>query len=321
MTESKKADSVKAKNVNIKNINTKNINTKNINTKNINTKNINTKSINYKNIEINKDKVLVYFTIPIVVLIILCSGIGILNQDVYAKETIDWMSQCLGQDISNLVCVAPILIISAFLITKGVRGAKIIWAGTMLTNIYSYVIYAFAVHFNFLFHLYCLILGLSIYAVIYFFSQYMKEDFREWYEKEVATRAVGNFLLIVGILFVLLWLSQSLPAALTNTVPDSILSDGLLTNPVHALDFSFYLPLMFVAAVKLKKKKALGFLLAPMMLVFAGITSVNIISLMVVSTIKTSADNTPMIIAFSILLIICLVFLCLMLRKLIKERI
>lgn len=236
MTESKKADNIKESS--------------------IKANNINTKSINSKYIEINKDKVLVYFTIPIVVLIILCSGIGILNQDVYAKETIDWMSQCLGQDISNLVCVVPILIISAFLITKGVRGAKIIWAGTMLTNIYSYVIYAFAIHFNFLFHLYCLILGLSIYAVIYFFSQYMKEDFREWYEKEVATRAVGNFLLIVGILFLFLWLSQSLPAALANTVPDSIQTDGLLTNPVHALDFSFYLPLMFIAAVMLKKKES-----------------------------------------------------------------
>ncbi len=276
-------------------------------------------SIKTNNIEAGKDKVLVYFTVPIVIFIIICSGIGILYPDIYARETADWMSQCIGQDISNLVCVVPALVISAFLITRGVRAAKIVWAGTMITNIYSYVIYAFAVHFNFLFHLYCLILGLSIYAVIYFFSQYMKEDFRKWYGKEADLKAVGIFLLIVSSLFVFLWLSQSLSAAIANTVPESVQADGLLTNPVHALDFSFYLPLMFIAAVMLIKKKALGYLLAPIMLVFAAITNVNIISLMFVNTVKTSVDNTPMIIVFSILLLICLVFLRLILKKLIKE--
>ena len=271
------------------------------------------------NYQTKADKTLLYFTVPIVILIAICSGIGIWYQDLYSRETIDWLSQTIGQDISNLFFVVPILLVFSFYASNGNKIAKIIWIGTMITNIYSYVIYCFAVHFNFLFHVYCLILGLSIYSVIYFSINNFKEDFRNWFTEKVPTKAIGNFLLIIAVIFVLLWLSQSLPGVLTNTVPESINSGGLLTNPVHALDFSFYLPLMFISAVMLIKKKTLGYLLAPMMTVFGIITNINIICLMSVSMEKTSSNNMPMIIVFSIFTIVCLGFLWLMLKNISKQ--
>lgn len=267
------------------------------------------------------DAALLYFTVPIVILIAICSGIGIWYPHLYSKETIDWLSQCIGQDISNLFFVAPILLVSAFFVSKGNKIAKMIWIGTMMTNIYSYVIYSFAVHFNVLFHVYCLILGLSIFSVIYFFIYHINEDFRNWFTEKVPVKTIGTFLIILAALFVFLWLSQSLPAVITNTVPESIINDGLLTNPVHALDFSFYLPLMFISAVMLIKKKALGYLLAPMMIVFAIITNVNIISLMVVAMEKTASNNMPLIIAFSVFAIVCLGFLWAMLRSIVNRSI
>ena len=270
------------------------------------------------NLKTKTDKTLLYFTVPIVILIATCSGIGIWYQNLYSKETMDWLSQCIGQDISNLFFVAPILLVSAFFVSKGNKIAKIIWIGMMITNIYSYVIYCFAVHFNFLFHVYCLVLGLSIFSVIYFFINHIMEDFRNWFTEKIPTKAIGTFLIIIAAIFVLLWLSQSLPAALANTVPESIINDGLLTNPVHVLDFSFYLPLTFMSAVMLIKKKALGYLLAPMMIVFAITTNVNIISLMFVAMKKTSSNNMPLIIAFSVFTIVCLGFLWLMLKNILK---
>src|SRR5665648_1186340 len=87
-----------------------------------------------------------------------CSTIGIWYQKLYSRETVGWLSQVIGQDISNIIFVSPILIASALNAVKGNRIAKIIWIGTMITNVYSYVIYSFALHFNFLFHVYCLFL-------------------------------------------------------------------------------------------------------------------------------------------------------------------
>lgn len=82
----------------------------------------------------NNDQSLLYFTIPLVILMVTCSSIGIWVQQFYSKETVDWLSQCIGQHISNLIFVTPILIASAFYASKGNKAAKIIWVGTMITN-------------------------------------------------------------------------------------------------------------------------------------------------------------------------------------------
>jgi len=123
-------------------------------------------------------------------------------------------------------------------------------------------------------------------------------------EKE-PTKTIGIFLFIIGLMFTFLWLSDSLPAVLSNTVPESVSKDNLLINPVQALDFSFYLPLMFISSVMMIKKRALGYLLAPMMMVFAIITNVNIISLSFVTMQKTLVDNTPIILVFCIFALVC----------------
>lgn len=266
-------------------------------------------------IKTKNDKNILYFTIPIVILIATCSGIGIWNQKLYLKETVGWLSQCIGQDISNMIFISPILLASAFYASKGNRNAKIIWLGTMITNIYSYAIYCFAVHFNFLFLAYCLILGLSNFSVINFLVENINEDFRSWFTEKTPTKAVGIFLFIIAFMFAFLWLSDSLPAVLTNTVPENIIKDNLFTNPIHVLDFAFYLPLMFISSIMLIKKKALGYLIAPMMMFFALLTNVNIICLMIVTMQKTASNNIPMIIGFGIFAFVCLVFLWLFLKN------
>lgn len=260
-----------------------------------------------------------YFTIPIALLILLCSGIGILKPDFYKRETIDWLAQCVGQDFSNVLFVTPVLIITSVFSAKGNRVARIIWAGTMITNIYSYILYCFSVHFNELFHFYCIILGLSIYSFLVFCAKHFSVDFRAWFEQEVPVKAVGVFLLVIAAAFYFLWLSQSLPAAVTGGVPAAVISGALLTNPVHALDYSFFLPLIVIAGVLLIRKKRLGYLLAPMMLVFALITNVNIISLTLVTMAKSGTNSLPLVGSFTVLCLICLFFLVSYLRKSIKS--
>lgn len=266
-------------------------------------------------VKVKDDTSLLYFTIPIVILMVICSSIGILNQELYSKQALDWLLQTIAQDISNIFCVAPILLISAFFASKGNRNAKIIWIGTMITNIYSYVIYCFAVYFNCLFHVYCLILGMSIFSALNFFMKNVNEDFKSWFTEKTPTKIIGIFIFSLAFVFSIMWLSDSLPKALTNTVPESIIKDDLITNPVQALDFSFYIPLMFISSFMITKKKALGYLLAPMMLVFDGLTAINIISLMVVIMQKTGANNLPPIIIFSILALACILFLYLFLKN------
>lgn len=265
--------------------------------------------------KVKQDRSFLYFTFPIIALMLVTSSIGILNSGIYSRETTDWQAQTIGQDYSNLVVTVPALLIAALFAAKGNRIGKIIWAGVMITNVYAFVIYSFAVPFNFLFHLYCAILGLSVFSVIHFFINHLTINFTSWFTGKVPVKTIGIFLVVVAALFILLWLSQSLPGALANRVPESVSKDGLLTNPVHVLDFSFYLPLMFISGISLMRRKAIGYFLAPVMIVFGIMTNINILSLMIVSMVMIGTNTWPMIIIFSIFTAVCFGFLWVMLRN------
>ncbi|PRR82039.1 hypothetical protein CLVI_21040 [Clostridium vincentii] len=273
------------------------------------------KELNNISVKPKENKTLLYLTILIVILTATCSSIGIWHEQLYSKETVGSLAQCIGQDISNLFFISPILLASAFYASKGNKIAKIIWIGTIITNVYTYSIYCFAVHFNFLFHLYCSILGLSIFSALIFFVKYINEDFKNWFTEKVPTKTIGLFLFITASMFSVLWLSTSLPAVLTNTVPEGIIKDNLFTSPVQVLDFSFYLPLMFISSVMVIKKKTLGYLLAPMMIVLIILTYINIICLMIVTMQKTLSNDIPIIIDLCIVTFICICFLYLFLKN------
>jgi hypothetical protein len=256
------------------------------------------------------------FTVPIMLLLSVCSAIGIAVPNFYGREAPEWAAQTIGQDLANLIVFVPGLLLSALFAAKGYRSASIIWAGLMLTNVYDYAIYCFAVPFNFLFHVYCAIFGLSLYAALHFFIGQRHLDIGSWFDRRVPVRAVAFFLIGVAALFMLLWLSASLPPALLNQVPESVTRAGLLTNPVHVLDFSFYLPLMCLAAVKLMKKQPAGYLLAPVMIVFVLLTNLNIVALSIVEMKLLGFNTWPMIAGFTVFTLICLGFLWLMLSRL-----
>ncbi len=259
------------------------------------------------------DSKLLFFTLPITFLTMTCSLIGLFVPDFYWRETADWQVQCLGQDLSNLLVVVPGLLVSACLAARGSRSGKLIWIGLMAANCYDYAIYCFAVHFNPLFHLYCAIFGLSIYATIYFLIE--NQDNKHRFVCRVPEKTIGIFLIIVASLFSVLWLLQSLPAALADQVPAAVRNSGLPTNPVYVLDLSFFLPLMFISAVLLMKRHPLGYLLAPMMLIFAIVITINIVALSVVDMHVTGSNQWPLIIGFGLMTMICAGFVRPLLRN------
>lgn len=253
-------------------------------------------------------------TLLIVLLMIVCSLIGLLYPPTYEKQLKAMLTQTVGQDYSNLFVIAPALIISVLFLRRGNRIARLLWAGTLLTNIYSYFIYCFAMPFNFLFHFYCAVLGLSLYTLLFFCISGSAADIQGWYGEGRSVKLPVAVLITIASLFTLLWLKDSLPAVLTNTAPQNVMQAGMLTNPVQVLDFSFFLPLMFISAALLHKRYPLGYLLAPVALTFSVLTCLNIIILTVVSLAESSVSGgLQLIVATSLLGALCLVTLLRML--------
>ena len=247
-------------------------------------------------------------------LVLLASASGILLKSIYARETLSWAVQGIGQDIVNIVAVI-VLFIAVYFVNKGSVKAFLLWSGVLLYLIYAYVIYAFDVHFNSLFLVYVAILGLSFYALEGLVIHLHLDRLQASFSANTTARAVSVFLLVLGIVFYLLWLSEEIPALLTGKIPPSIIQANLPTNPVHVLDLGLYLPAMIITGLLLWRRKLLGYLLAGPLLVFIILMGTAILAIFLVMSSKGMPTSVAIEAFIAIIIVVSLVLSVLFLRE------
>lgn len=230
----------------------------------------------------NYTRNILYISLLLTTLVIIVSCVGLFTPGFYLQETRNWQAQAIGQDIFDLFLCTPVLLVSAILAYRGNTSAALILAGTIIYLIYTFLIYCFAVHFNNLFIIYCLILGLSFYSIVYFFYIQSKQPFFISIKKPTLIKMTGIYFIVISTSFYGLWLSEIIPATLKNYVPQTLIDTGLLTNPVHVIDLSVILPGIFIIGILLLKKKTSALLLAPVFLTFFILMDTTIGMLMMI---------------------------------------
>lgn len=217
---------------------------------------------------------------------------GLLIEGAYARETPNWATQALAQDWFDLWIAAPALVVSSLWAARGSLRGQLVLAGLLLYAVYTFAIYAFAVHLNALFLLYCAGLGVALYGVISLARCIEPHEVKSRCAPSAPRRAPALFLIVVGIAFGLLWLLQLIPAAITGREPAELAETGLLTNPVHVLDLSFILPLHVLAGIMLWRRRALGYVLAPVVLAFGSLMAASIGLLVIFMDIRGVTNGT-----------------------------
>ncbi len=208
---------------------------------------------------------------------------------IYARLTPVFLPQALAQDIADLAVVAPLWLIVAVLALRGSLRAYLLWLGVLTFTVYNYVIYTFSIPFGPLFLLWVAVFALSIYAAIGGVTSADHEAIRSAYSSQRVATVAAWFLIVTGILFALLWLSEDVPALLAGRTPQSLTDMGLPTNPVHILDLAFFLPAVLITGVLLLKRRALAYTLAPSFIVFLILTGVPIMITPVVQASRGEA--------------------------------
>jgi len=214
------------------------------------------------------DSLVLLLPATLAVLIAGVSLVGILTPGFYATETLNWQVQSIGQDIVDLVLIAPILLVTTLISIKTRETGVPLVSGVFIYIIYTFVIYCFDVHFNILFVLYCAILGLAFFSFLYFIYKQLQDQRPRKIESAVVRKLIGIYFIVIAVLFYVLWLSDLIPSILSNSTPAVIVEAGLPTNPVHVIDLSIFLPGIFMTGILLMKNHTLGLLLTPAMLVF-----------------------------------------------------
>jgi hypothetical protein len=226
-----------------------------------------------------------WLAMPISVVAIVASILGILVDDIYAGETPNWSAQGVGQDIGNLVAF-PVLLVLTYLAIRGSLRAYLACVGVLAYSVYTYAIYAFDIHFGPLFLAYVAVFGLSIWALIGALTGLDVVRVKESFDGRAPVRSTSILLIFVGTAFSLLWLSEIVPSMLDGTKPGSLVDAGLATNPVHVLDLSLLLPSAIVAGLLLWRGHAWGYVLTPIVLGALVFLSIGIIAAMSVLALR-----------------------------------
>ena len=197
---------------------------------------------------------------------------GLLSPALYVRETSSWSLQAIAQDWFDLVIAVPLLLATALWARAGSRRGLLVLAGVLLFAVYTLIIYAFAVHLNAFFLIYCTALGVAVFALISV-AQILS---RSVPTRTSPQRVTGAYLIGIGVAFGALWLGQLVPAAITGQVPTELAETGLPTNPIHVIDLSFILPLHVIVGVMLLRRRPVGLVLAPVLLGFGAVMSASI---------------------------------------------
>ena len=242
------------------------------------------------------------------------SLLGIFFEGTYSRETKAWAVQAVGQDYANLLVVI-ILIASTYFLSRDSLRSYLVWLGAYIYIIYAFAIYAFAVHFNFLFLIYVLILGASFFTMIGGLKAVDTANIASVLRKNTRSRMLSALLMLVGIMFSALWLSEIVPFLQSNEVPPVLIELGLLTNPVHVLDLAFILPGTIISSILLWRRKALGLLLAVPLLVFMATMGAGIIAMFILSASNGGPSVLPAGLAIGTIMLLSTIFSYLFLKE------
>jgi|SRR5262245_39821699 len=234
------------------------------------------------------------------------SAAGIWLSDIYARESASWAAQGVGQDMVTLFIVCPALVVASYRAAAGSPRALLVSLGLLIYFVYSYLLYAFFVHFNRLFLVYVSVLGLSFWALVGLVSGISAERFAQQFQRTRSYRAQSLYLFVSGVAFGMLWIGEIAAALLRGTQPAGVSDVGLTVNPVHVLDLAFVLPAMIVTAVLLRKRHSLGLLFAAPLMTFAAAIGTAIIGMSLVISARGLGEAAGVVVVFVVLILIAL---------------
>ena len=181
-----------------------------------------------------------------------------------------------GTALVVLVVTVPVLVVSMILVARGVAGAVIGWLGAAGSIAYQSVLFLFATPFNSFFFLNVAMLGLAVYSLIALAGRLPVTEVARRVGTHAPVRVIAAYLLLNAVLYLALWLSDTVPAVVTGEPPAFLEGSGMLTGVVQVLDLAFTLPLMTASAYQLLRRRPWGFVLAGSLLVMLAIETASI---------------------------------------------
>lgn len=209
--------------------------------------------------------------------------------------------ESMAQDVLTLAIV-PVLIWAGRRSSAGSLRGHLLWLGLLGYIAYTYLIYAFGVPHNSAFLLYVAALTMSIAALI--------DGIARINVRRVALHThvgVGWFLIVIGLAFAGLWLSDIVPTV-GGGLPGT-LNVGELPYPVYVVDLAVALPAVVATGVALVRGHVAAPVLGAVVLIKVLTTGLAIWAMAIALLINGQQPNWPVAGLFAVMITVCAIVL------------
>lgn len=232
--------------------------------------------------------------------------VEIYGKGVYRHMSSDVALQGIAQDYITLFIAIPLLLVSFYFTQKNSLKAKLIFSGTLLYFVLTYLFYIGIALYNEVFLVAAAALFCSLFT---FILNIMSFDFKHVKASFNTQKSLGSasvFLIILAIMMALLWLSVIIPPMLDGSFyPLSL--NHYSTLIVQGYDFGIFLPLAVVSGILGLKRNEFAYVLVPTYLVFVSVLMTALVS-KVLFMAQAGENVIPVIFVIPTMLIIALVF-------------
>lgn len=199
-------------------------------------------------------------------------SILIYGKGVYRHMSAEVAPQGIAQDVVTLLLGIPLLLCALYHTRKGRRKGLLLLAGTLGYFLVTYLFYMLMAMYNELFLLYVTLCSTSFFAFFQAVFLLNKVDTASTFHARMPVQFIGGFMLFNALAIGLLWLMVVVPPLLQSGFPVDIAHYTTLV--VQGLDLALLLPSCFILGLFLLKRKPLGYLLAPVYIIFLAILMV-----------------------------------------------
>ena len=263
-------------------------------------------------------KLAYWLSSALAVLALVASAVGVFFPQIFRDAAVT-AGNARGTDLVILVVAIPALVISMALAARGSLRAQIVWLGALAYILYNAVFFAFAVVFNPLFLVYVAVLSLALWAFVTLLLALDVAELRAHISQRLPVRAIVLYLIATTLLFAFTWLRDIVPALLSGATPVSLQGTRMLTNPIQVVDLAAGFPLTILAAVWLWRRRAWGYALAGMFLVYGVIEAASIATDQFFGHLSDPTQSLAMTPVFAALMVIALIPLTAFLRHLRRD--
>ncbi len=201
-------------------------------------------------------------------LLLLVSAGGVLLPAMY-RDSEFVLPQIFGQDLISLIIGVPLLIISLIYAINGSQRGRILWMGSLGYVLYASASYLFGIAYNQYFLLYVVIFSLSLFTFIAGLMHMNMGSFSKQFATEIPVKSLATYFFLAGVLLIVLWLGDIIPALIEGNLPRSIRLSEATTTVTSAIDLGVLVPLFFLTANWIWYRTSHGYVMSGILLVVA----------------------------------------------------